>query len=216
VPIYTVTRSSTAVNALLDAAGSEWEPAELIQFGSDPWTTRFRALWTPAHLCLRFDVADRDPWHTMTTRDDRLWNEEVVEIFLDPDGARHHYAELEISPANVVCDLLVVRPWPDLESDSGWHIDALDTRVVPFRGEGAGSDGWSARAAIPWAGLRTLPVSAPLPPREGDRWRFNVYRIKRPHGPARPNDEVVYAAWSPTGGPSFHVPEAFGEMVFGG
>lgn len=215
MPSYTVVRSSAAVNALLEASEAEWEPAETIEFGPDPWTTRFRAVWTPAHLCLRFDVADRNPWHTMTSRDDRLWNEEVVEIFLDLDGAGHHYAELEISPANVVCDLVVLRPWPDLESDPSWHIDALDTRVFPFRAEEAGPSGWSAVAAIPWAGLRTLPVSASLPPREGDHWRFNVFRIKRPHGPTRPNDNVVLAAWSATGGPSFHVPAAFGEMVFG-
>ena len=29
-------------------------------------------------------VADDRPWHTLTARDDRLWNEEVVEIFIDP------------------------------------------------------------------------------------------------------------------------------------
>ena len=54
------------------------------------------------------------------------------------------------------------------------------------------------------------------PPKPGDEWRFNVYRIKRPKGPTRPNDDAVYNAWSPTGGPSFHVPAAFGVMAFGG
>ena len=35
-------------------------------------------------LHVRFDAQDPSPWFTKTARDDRLWEEEVVEIFLDP------------------------------------------------------------------------------------------------------------------------------------
>ena len=35
----------------------------------------------------------------MTRRDDPIWEEEVVEIFLDPARLGRHYAEVEISPA---------------------------------------------------------------------------------------------------------------------
>jgi hypothetical protein len=55
-----------------------------------------------------------------------------------------------------------------------------------------------------------------VPPRPGDIWHFNVFRIKRPGGPARPAENVVLSAWSPTGTPSFHVPAAFGSLVFSG
>jgi hypothetical protein len=211
---YVVARTAARAEELLLETDAAWTRAEAVAWGPEPWVTRFRALATPDHLCLRFDVADRRPWHTMTVRDDRLWNEEVVEIFLDPDRAGHDYAELEISPANVVCDLVVERPWPTLRSDPSWHIGGLATRVVPCRDAGCGPDGWTALAALPWRSLRSLPVTAALPPRPGDAWRFNLYRIKRPHGPANPDADVVYAAWSPTGGPSFHVPAAFAELRF--
>ena len=63
--------------------------------GLRPYRTRFRACWDPIALHVRFDALDNAPWHTMTTRDDHLWEEEVVEIFLDLDGSGRNYAELE-------------------------------------------------------------------------------------------------------------------------
>lgn len=212
---YRVQATSAATSALLAADDAAWGRAGATNWGASPWTTTFRALWGPEALCLRFDIADREPWHTMTSRDDRIWNEEVVEIFLDPSGSGVGYAELEINPANVVCDLVVYKPWPEVHSDPSWDIEGLETAVRPWRGAEAGPDGWSATAVLPWKAFRSLPSKASsLPPRANDRWRFNIYRIKRPHGPKRPEHEVAYNAWAPTGSPSFHVPSRFGDFVF--
>ena len=178
------------------------------------WTTTFSAAWSGEALYLRFDVADDRPWHTLTARDDRLWTEEVVEDLHRSDRQRPRLRRAEISPANIVCDLIVVRPWPDLYSDPEWHFASIETRVTPWRTPESGPSGWRATAAIPWQDFANLPAPVPLPPRRGDTWHFNVFRIKRPHGPAAPEQDVVYAAWSPTGGPSFHVPAAFRALVF--
>jgi uncharacterized sulfatase len=53
-----------------------------------------------------------------------------------------------------------------------------------------------------------------LPPKPGDRWRFNVFRIERPGGPGAPEKDAQFLAWSPTGNRSFHVPLAFRDLVF--
>jgi hypothetical protein len=211
---YSVRPARSPDADLLAARDEGWADAETIAWGPAPWVSRFRALASVTALSLRFDVYDERPWHTMTRRDDHIWEEEVVEIFLDPDRTGVNYYELEINPANVVCDLVVPKPWPELHSDPAWDFAGLDTRVVPYRGEGAGPDGWTATARLPWDGFRRLPSRAALPPKTGDRWRFNVYRIKRPRGPARPHDDVIHAAWSPTESPSFHVPAAFRDFVF--
>jgi hypothetical protein len=60
-----------------------------------------------------------------------------------------------------------------------------------------------------------VPDAVRIPPVAGHRWRFNVFRIKRPNGPMRPKDGAILAAWSPTGTPSFHVPAAFQALTFG-
>jgi hypothetical protein len=200
--------------APLEADDARWSAAAAIEWGDAPYRTRFRALWSPAALHIRFDAADLNPWSTKTDRDDRLWEEEVVEIFLDPARRGRDYAELEISPANVVCDLVVRSPWPRLVSDPAWHFDGLETAVVSWRDPDAGPAGWTALARIPWGAFRSIAPGVRIPPEPDEVWRFNVYRIKRPSGPERPMDDVRLMAWSPTGGPSFHVPERFGEMKF--
>ena len=214
-PDYTVAHTRASDTDLLRADDAAWADVPAIDWGPPPWVTRFRGVSTPAALLLRFDVYDDKPWHTMTRRDEHIWEEEVVEIFLDPDRTGLNYYELEINPINVLCDLVVVKPWPELHSDPAWDFAGVETRVVPYRGEHAGPDGWTATARLPWQGFRALPSRAALPPEPGDRWRFNLYRIKRPRGPARPHEDVIHAAWSPTGGPSFHVPAAFRDFVFG-
>jgi hypothetical protein len=203
-------------STLLDAQATGWAAADVNAWGAAPYMTRFRALWTDAALFLRFEAEDDAPWHTMTRRDDPLWEQEVVEVFLDPSRSGVGYAELEISPANVVCDLVVRRPWPDLRSDPSWHIDGLATRVVRWGGREAGGDDWAATARVPWQGLRPITDGVNVPPRPGDTWSFNVFRIKRPGGPAHRGRNAVLSAWSPTGTPSFHVPSAFGSLVFAG
>ena len=137
---------------------------------------------------------------------------EVVEIFIDPDGDGRNYAEVEISPGNVVCDLLMFRGDPDKRSDLDWDFPGLQTAVHAWDSD---TSGWTAVALLPWAGFATLPgTDMRLPPLAGDSWRFNVFRIKRPHRPDDPHRDLLLSAWSPVPGESFHVPEMFRPMVF--
>jgi hypothetical protein len=199
----------------MSGSDESWERAERIAWGPAPYLTVFRALWNEAGLYLCFDASDDSPWFTMTGRDDHLWEEEVVEIFLDPARAGRNYAELEINPANVVCDVLMREPWPKQHSDLAWDIAGLETRVTELVHPGS-TAGWCAHAFIPWAALATLPDAdrVSLPPAPGDTWDFNVFRIKRPGGPAAPAAGAIFAAWSPPRGASFHDVERFGEMGF--
>jgi hypothetical protein len=211
---YLVPSCDAEPRALLDGEAPAWSAPERLVWGPDPFRTTCRLTATAEAFYVRFDVSDVAPWHTLTTRDDRLWNEEVVEIFIDPLGSGRDYVEIEINPANIVCDLIVRHPWPALDSDPAWHFPDLETRVRPWRDTGSGPDGWTAVARLPWTGFAAVSPALVVPPAPGDSWRFNVFRIKRPRGPSHPEDDVIYAAWSPTGGPSFHAPAAFRPCVF--
>jgi hypothetical protein len=214
---YLVARTSCPADALLAGDIDAWTGASTITWGPLPYRTWFRAAWNRDGLYVRFDAEDDHPWHTRGDRDGALWNEEVVEIFLDPAGSGHDYAEVEISPANVVCDLRIAEGWPTLRGDLGWHWAGMETRVVPrLPPDGTGPGSWTAIAWLPWSGLRSLSNEAArrLPPQAGDAWRFNVFRIKRPGGSANPEHGAIYAAWSVPDGPSFHVPAVFREFVF--
>ena len=183
-----------------------WQRARVVAWGPEPYPTRFRALWSEAGLHLRFDAEDDGPWFTMTGRDDPLWEEEVVEIFLDPLGDGR-YVEVELNPANVVCDLRRLGPGetasdPIGPMDRGFDVIGMATRVSRH------PEGWTGLLFLPWTGLGLV-----APPPAGSAMPFNVFRIKRPGGPQAPEENAVFAAWSPTGSPSFHVPAAFRPLT---
>jgi hypothetical protein len=215
-PEYKVARTTAARDSLLGPAEEPWAGAAGIAWGPSRYETGFRALWDDRGLYLRFEVTDPNPWHTMTKRDEHLWDEEVVEIFIDPDSSGRDYYELEINPANVVCDLRMVSPWPDKEGDIDWDFEGLETRVHARTDAAGTTTGWTAAAFLPWSGFRRLPSArdVALPPKPDDTWRVNVFRIKRPGGPEAPEKDAVFAAWSPPSAGSFHDPGAFRPFTF--
>ena len=208
--VYRVRAVTHPADALLQGEG--WDEAMAVTWGPAPVETTFRAVWLPWALCVRFDARDRAPWTTRTERDDCLWEQEVVEVFLDPTCSGEHYAELEISPANVVCDLHIERLSPERLVHLAWNFAHLRTAVH----RQASGDDWTAVAIMPFADFSTISsgVRKRVPVRAGDVWHFNAFRIKRPGGPDRPEDGAVYAAWSVPDGETFHAPLAFRPMVF--
>lgn len=170
--------------------------------------TEAAIVWDDDNLYVSFACADTQPWGRLTNRDDHLWNEEVVEVFLDPDGDGMNYAELEVSPHNVVVDLLVPRPRPAIEDAIAWDIEGLRTAVTRH------AAGWIAEIAVPWTSLSAAGISAA--PSPGDAWRVGLYRIKRPGGPEQPDGpDNEFTAWSLTRGDrGFHDPERFGIVHF--
>jgi hypothetical protein len=197
--------------------------------------TEAAVVWDQENLYVAFACRDREPWGRMKNRDDHLWEEEVVEVFLDPDGDGQNYAELEVSPNNVVVDLLIPHPRAGAGTAIKWDIDGLQTAV------GRPGAGWVVEIAMPWKSLAAASVkSAPKP---GDQWRVGLYRIKRPGGPAKAEQIAAltkemktagserkaeirqklgelqtddeYSAWSPTRAErGFHDPERFGIVEF--
>jgi hypothetical protein len=244
VPTYAVRRAVDAVtvDGRLDemtwALSPRVGPLRLITDVHRPPTfpTEAAMAWDDQHLYVSFACTDAAPWARPHQRDDALWNEEVVEVFLDPDGDGTSYAEIEVNPDNVVVDLLIARPRASGPNARAWNAAGMKTAV---QRHGAG---WTVEIAIPWASLADAGVSAP--PSAGQRWRVGLYRIKRPGGVAKSDkvramrDEArtaaadrkaaldkemqalqaddEYAAWSPTRDGSFHDPERFGIVEFVG
>jgi alpha-galactosidase len=210
-------RSPTAKTAIaasfhgsLAAAGfppsRAWQSAKPVIFDSD-WQrknpdprcqTEVRLLWTREFLYLKFVsryrlitvFEDADP----NGRRDKLWDRDVVEVFLQPDPAQlRRYKEFEVSPNGF---------WIDLEIANGalQHLKTdLQSRVNIKRA----AKTWTAELAIPMKSLtpRFDPSSI---------WRLNFFRVE---GPVEPR---FYSSWQPTNTPqpNFHVPERFGYLRF--
>lgn len=151
---------------------------------------------------VRFACDDHDIWGTYTQRNDPIYDEEVVEVFLAPRAATPvDYYEFEVSPNGVLLEVLAHNPTgdrADMRLDFTWHCAGL--RWVAQREDGQNQ--WRAVFAIPWAS-----VGAPdhLP----THWRANFYRIERPR-----NAPPEFSCWSPTmSNPAdFHRPGYFGYL----
>jgi len=200
---------------MLSEGSEAWEAASSLSWGRRGYRTRFSAQWTSEALGLRFVASDPSPWSTMTERDDPIWNEEVVEIFLDLDSSGTHYAEYELNPHNTLCDLQMIRGIPDIEGNIEWDHRGARHRVWTVERDGE-TLGWDARLVLPWDGFESLPSSAGrrYPPTPGEWFRFNVFRIERPGGAASPRENVLFMPYIPTGDASFHVPRVFQRFVF--
>lgn len=148
-------------------------------------------------LRILFDALDRDPSATITERDGPLWKEEVVELFLDPQGDGDAYFEIELNPLGTVLDLVIRRVRNGFRKDLRWNCEGL--RTIASRT----ATGWAAEFAVPF---RSVSAHAP---RNGACWRANFLRIDRP-----PGKERELSAWSPTFCGTFHVPARFGVVAF--
>jgi hypothetical protein len=156
-----------------------------------------RVAWSERELRVRFEAADSNPAATLTQRDAPLYEEEVVEVFLEPFGDLETYFEIEVNPLNAVLDLMLRRNRSGYLKDTRWQCEGLRTAVTRT------VDGWSAELSIPFSSIVLEP------PRAGTRWRVNFLRIDRPE-----HRERELSAWSPTRVPNFHVPQRFGVLEF--
>jgi hypothetical protein len=181
-------------------------PLTLVENGKPPRLATTVSLFHDGErLCVVFDGADRETVSNLTIHDSPLYTEDVVEIFLAPESL-DSYFEIEVSPLGTTFDALVSSPDLDrrtMHVDASWNpagLFAATRRVVRPQGERS----WQTVVSIPFADLgRSRPA-------RGEQWRGNFYRIDRsPLG-----DELT--AWCPTGRhpPNFHVPSAFGTLLF--
>ena len=176
-----------------------------------PLATAARMLWDDTNLYVAFECEDPDIFGRTADRDSELWEEEVVEVYIDPDGDGKDYLEFEVNPRNAVIDLKI--PSADqVEGDNykrfrrwdakGWktavHVEGtLDNRTDADRR-------WTVEMAIPFSALGTRT------PKLGATWRVQLYRIDRSKPLA---DRPMFAAWSATR--AFHDPTRFGVLLFG-
>lgn len=220
VPVYYCARtpSPPRVDGRLNDAA--WRSAReigpfILHDGSGPASrATFASLcWDDCCLYVAFKCDDPDVWGTLTKRDDPVFTEEVVEVFLDPDCDFRRYYEINVSPRNVIFDAHISNSTgraPDkVACPAEWNCRGLRTavKVNGTLDDRTDTDvGWTVEMGIPF---ESLDEARKRPPSPGDIWRVNLYRID-----LTPTPE--YSCWSPTlqCPPNFHVPSRFGKLVF--
>ncbi|MFT5430593.1 MAG: hypothetical protein ACI9OJ_001268 [Myxococcota bacterium] len=173
-------RAAVATPALARPDGKALAPA---------MRTQVRALWDDQAIYFGWTVTDKSPKSTFTARDDELWKQDVVEVYLDPGADGKNYVELQVSPKNVVFDALFAsHRKPDWKEARKWNLAGLQTAVNAGPIAGSSSPGWTVEIMIPWADLQAVGGAKPA---LGTRWKANFFRIEHP------GSFSSMAAWSP-------------------
>jgi hypothetical protein len=180
LPTYKVPRAKgpIKIDGVLDEP--DWKNAPVtvlgrsIDGGPTKYRTEARLLWDDQYLYVSFVSQDEDVWSDFTKHDDKIYTQEAVEIFIDADGDGKTYNELEIAPTNATFDAYFParREGMDLSWESGM-VSAVKVDGT-LNNPNDVDKSWTAEAKIPIANLAKVPH---VPPRIGDKWRFNLYRL---------------------------------------
>ncbi len=193
------------VDGVIDGVWNDAVHGELLLGdGRSPprYRTRYHLLWSASALLLAFESEDPDISGKYRKRDEPLYLDEVVEVFLDPDADRKNYVEIEVSPRNVLFDasFRARRQGMDLAWDpqlqSAVAVDGTVDDATDHDRE------WVVELSIPFAALE---AQGRMPPRPGDAWRVNLFRLDKSFG----REEA--SMLRPAGG-DFHNLDAFATV----
>jgi len=215
IPRYEVRRASSTVtiDGKLDepAWGGAQAPVTL-QFLWESQTgakqkTYARLLWDTQALYLGFDAEDADITAQFLNHDDPTYQDDAVEIFINPDPKQETvYYGFEMNARGVLYDYLnynsrtLFKRW----DATGMRITTSIRGTMNIRTDT--DNGWSLEASIPWANFEELSRR----PAVGAIWKVNFNRWDG----VQPNRRM--SIWSDpqntTAWP--HVPSRFGQIVF--
>jgi hypothetical protein len=161
-----------------------------------------RLCWSERALHVRFVceqneplvISDRPQTNLKTIG---LWDRDVCEVFLAPNLREpHRYYEFEAAPTGEWVDLGIEITDQGKKTDWDYASGMIATSQIERQQIRVG-------ITIPWSSDLAKPVS-------GDRWGINLFRC------VGANEATRYLAWRPTrtSQPNFHVPAAFGVLIF--
>jgi hypothetical protein len=152
-------------------------------------------------LTIVFKAVDDEVVATYMDHDEPLWQEDVVEVFIAPNGLTPYF-EIEVNPLGTTFDARIDSPdgiRATMTTDLAWTCDGLFAAIRR-------DDGHEFQVVIrlPFESLGGGPES-------GDEWRANFFRVDR--SIANGDD---FSAWQPAlkSPADFHVAAVFGALRF--
>jgi hypothetical protein len=212
LPEHTIMRAAGPITLDGVLAEPSWMAAVTVGEFQFPWwtegdrePTEARLLWDDDNLYISFVAQDKHISAVHTERDAPVSQDDCVEAFIMPDTSHvGHYYNFEVNVLGTILDRF------QLSEPTGAYTSNLSAaiQIVGSLNDEADEDRrFVTEIAIPFTSF--VDTAPNLPPKPGDTWRLNVYRIG---GKVNPQ----YSMWSNTGTPKpkYHVPERFGLVHF--
>ncbi len=179
-----------------------------------PLSTTAKLVWDDQALYVAFECEDPDIYATFEQRDEALYNQDVVEVFImRQNNTEGHYVEYEVSPRGTVFDQYLTTPdTAKLE----WTSEALGVGAVvagTLNKPADGDKGYTIEIRIPFADIYGAEG---VSPEDGTEIRVNLYRMdySTPEEIGKAGADRTFITWSPTGEAKFHQPDKFGVITF--
>lgn len=190
---------------------SEWVTIPFLRGNGKPHATKAKLLYSETGIYCLFHCVDDILTSTTQQPFMPLWEEDVVEVFFQPDFSQTNYFEYEISPLNVELPLIIFNSegnlnrwipfqYPD-ERKTEHRVAVQDGVQLP----GAKVSGWTAEVFIPYILMKPVLQK---PPQPGSKWKGNLYRIDYDHN----KEETLWALFKNSG--NFHEYNNFGFFHF--
>lgn len=200
-------RGPIVVDGVLDEP--DWQRAARLPF--QPYDgkstiereTWARLLWDDEHLWVAFEGEDPDVFTPYANNDDPLYDSEAVEVFIDADGDKDVYVELQAAPAKDLRFDAAFAGGRRKNMDRAWNASYETKSVVT-------PTGFVSEWKIPVRSLKDIPAGEPRP---GASWKVNLFRLER----VRSGERVMRteaSAWSPPLSGDFHNLDRFGAIRF--
>lgn len=206
---------------------AEWTPPFVDIEGDKKPVPRFRTrakmLWDDTYFYIAAYLEEPHISGTLMNHDDIVFHDNDFEIFIDPDGDRKMYYEIEVNALGTIFDLLLENTYRDGgPARHEWLLPGMRHTVHLDGTLNDPSDidrGWSVEFALPWESLAEKAGVMACPPNDGDTWRVNFSRVQwrytvadgKYHKEPGPEDNWV---WSPQGIIDMHLPEHWGFVEF--
>lgn len=197
-----------AATDFLDTEWSNTQPIPITRYWSgerapESRHAEARLLWSDRALHIRYVCHQREPLiisdePQTENKTMGLWDRDVCEIFIAPDpNVVERYFEFEAAPTGEWLDVAI--RWTADQREPDWEFNSHMTTAAKIE-----SDCLTIGMRIPW-------TQCIHEPHEGERWRVNLFRC------VGKDPNRGYLAWQPTHTPQpgFHVPSAFGWLLFG-
>ncbi len=220
--VYRINRCESPSRLVLDWDAPEWQRADVVHINNfRPESSDHRPevlarlLWSDTGFHGIYKVADRYVRCVRTDYFSEVWKDSCVEFFVKPkEGKGYFNFEFNCGGAFLCYYITDHRRSPagfakaekiPAGLAAGIQVRSSMPRVVDP--EIAEPTTWFLSFSIPFSILEHYTGAArPLP---GERWRGNFFKcaeeVSHPH----------WAAWSPVPELNFHLPECFGDLVFG-
>ena len=177
-----------------------------------PVTTVAQLAWDKQYLYLAATCEDKDIYAHHTDNQSPLFRrDDLVEIFVDPDGDGKRYVEIGFSANSVHYSLIV----PEV-IDGKIEPESLEIPELRYATQIHGSLNNPADSDLYWTLEVRIPLTAlnPAPLAETSQWRLGLFRIDY-SSHSKTNQAEGYYAWQYLGQFGFHRPERFGYVNFG-